>query len=143
MPLGAQVPLPPAGRRPGAADRLQGGRLGLALKAKLVEQREIVEALGGLRRKLVADRVETTESAVRTFGLHGALSRLSAAGLLSSAMLPQKFSRAAPSLQTVSFGKGRAVPHVSNPGQFIYDTTLDDCNPQECDMKDVRLGFEF
>ena len=68
----AQAPLPAAGRGPGAADRLQGGRLRGALNAKLVEQRELVEALGGLRRKFVADRIETTESAVRTFGLHGA-----------------------------------------------------------------------
>ncbi len=76
----AQAPLPAAGRRPGAAGRLQGGRFGRALKAQPVEQRETVEALGGLRRKLVAGRVETAEFAVRTFGLHGALSRLSAAG---------------------------------------------------------------
>ncbi len=76
----AQAPLPAAGRRPGAADRLQGGRFGCALEAKLVEQRETVEALGGLRRKFVADRVEAAEFAVRIFGLHGTLSRLSAVG---------------------------------------------------------------
>ncbi len=74
----AQAPLPAAGRRPGAADRLQGGRFGRALEAKLVEQRETVEALGGLRRKFVADRVETIKFAVRIFDLHGAISRLSA-----------------------------------------------------------------
>ena len=76
----AQAPLPAAERGPGAADRLQGGRFGRALEAKLVEQRETVEALGGLRRKFVAGRVEATEFAVRTFDLHGALSRLSAVG---------------------------------------------------------------
>ena len=87
----AQAPLPAAGRRPRAAGRLQGGRLGRALKAKLVEQRERGEALGGLRRKFVADRVETIKFAVRIFGLHGAFSRLSAVGFSLSAMLPQKF----------------------------------------------------
>ena len=76
----AQAPLPAAGRGPGAADRLQGGRLGRALEAKLVEQREIVEALGGLRRKFVADRVEAIKFAVRIFDLHSAISRLSAVG---------------------------------------------------------------
>ena len=74
----AQAPLPAVERRPGAAGRLQGGRLGRALKAKLVEQRELVEALGGLRRKFVADRVEAIKFAVRMFDLHGAFSRLSA-----------------------------------------------------------------
>ena len=98
----AQAPLPAAGRRPGAAGRLQGGRLGRAFAAKLVEQRERVEALGGRRRKLVADRVETAEFAVRMFDLHGAFPRLSAAGFVSSATLPQKFF---------------ARPHVSEPGQ--------------------------
>ena len=78
----AQAPLPAAGRRPGAADRLQGGRFGCALEAKLVEQRETVEALGGLRRKFVADRVEAIKFAVRTFDLHGAISRLSADGFV-------------------------------------------------------------
>ena len=76
----AQAPLPAAGRRPGAADRLQGGRFGRAFKAKLVKQRETVEALGGLRRKFVADRFETIKFAVRMFDLHGALSLLSAVG---------------------------------------------------------------
>ncbi len=90
----AQAPLPAVERGPGAADRLQGGRFGRALAAKLVEQREIVEALGGLRRKFVADRVEAIKFAVRTFDLHGAISRLSAAGFVSSTMLPQNFSRA-------------------------------------------------
>ncbi len=47
-----------------------------------VEQRETVEALGGLRRKFVADRVEAIKSAVRIFGLHGAFSRLSADGFV-------------------------------------------------------------
>ena len=87
----AQAPLPAVERRPRAAGRLQGGRLGRALEAKLVEQRERVEALGGLRRKFVADRVETIKFAVRIFDLHGALSRLSAVGFSLSAMLPQKF----------------------------------------------------
>ncbi len=90
----AQAPLPAVERRPGAADRLQGGRFGYALEAKLVEQRETVEALGGLRRKFVADRVEAIKFAVRTFDLHGAISRLSAVGFVSSTMLPQNFSRA-------------------------------------------------
>ncbi len=90
----AQALLPPAERRPGAAGRHQGGRLGRAFAAKLVEQRERVEALGGLRRKFVADRVETIKFAVRIFGLHGALSRLSAVGFLLGTMLPEKFSRA-------------------------------------------------
>ncbi len=78
----ALPPLPPVERRPRAAGRLQGGRLGRALKAKLVEQRERVEALGGLRRKFVAGRVEAIKPAVRIFGLHGAFSRLSAAGFV-------------------------------------------------------------
>ncbi len=90
----AQAPLPAAGRRPGAAGRLQGGRFGRAFAAQLVEQRETVEALGGLRRKFVANRVEAIKFAVRIFDLHGAISRLSADGFESSAMLPQKFSRA-------------------------------------------------
>ncbi len=47
----AQAPLPAAERRPGAAGCLQGGRFGRALEAQLAEQRETVEALGGLRRK--------------------------------------------------------------------------------------------
>ena len=34
---------------------------------------KLVEALGGLRRKFVADRVEAIKFAVRTFDLHGAL----------------------------------------------------------------------
>ena len=68
----AQAPLPAVERGPGAADRLQGG----------------------LRRKFVADRVEAVKFPVRTFGLHGAFSRLSAVGFLLSTMLPQKFSRA-------------------------------------------------
>ena len=50
-------------------------------------------APGGGRRKLVADRVETIKIAVRIFGLHGAFSRLSADGWLSSTMLPEKFLR--------------------------------------------------
>ncbi len=78
----AQAPLPAVERGPGAADRLQGGRFGCALEAKLVEQRETVEALGGLRRKFVADRVEAIKFAVRMFDLHGALSRLSADGFV-------------------------------------------------------------
>ncbi len=78
----ALPPLPPVERRPRAAGRLQGGRLGRALKAKLVKQRERVEALGGLRRKFVAGRVEAIKPAVRIFGLHGAFSRLSAAGFV-------------------------------------------------------------
>ncbi len=78
----AQAPLPAVERGPGAADRLQGGRFGRALEAKLVEQRETVEALGGLRRKFVADRVEAIKFAVRTFGLHSAISRLSAVGFV-------------------------------------------------------------
>ena len=84
----------------GATGRHQGGRFGRAFAAKPVEQRELVEALGGLRRKFVADRVETIKSAVWTFGLHGAFSRLSAAGFLLITMLPQKFF---------------ARPHVSDP----------------------------
>ncbi len=75
---GAQAPFPAVERRSGAADRIQGGRLGRAFASKLAEQRKLVEALGGLRRKFVADRIETAESTVRTFGLHGAFSRLSA-----------------------------------------------------------------
>ncbi len=90
----AQAPLPAVERRPGAADRLQGGRFGCALEAKLVEQRETVEALGGLRRKFVADRVEAIKFAVRIFDLHSAISRLSAVGFLLGTMLPEKFSRA-------------------------------------------------
>ncbi len=92
----AQAPLPAAGRRPGAADRLQGGRFGRALEAKLVEQREIVEALGGLRRKFVADRIDAIKFAVRIFDLHGASSRLSAVGFLLGTMLTEKFSRRPP-----------------------------------------------
>ncbi len=89
----AQAPFPAAGRRPGAADRHQGGCFGRAFAAKPVEQSELVEVLGGVRRKFVADRVEAIKFAVRTFGLHGACARFSAAGFLLSTMLPQKFSR--------------------------------------------------
>ncbi len=100
----AQATLPAAGRSSGATDRLQGGRLRGTFAAKQVEQRELVEALGGLRRKFVADRIETIKFAVRTFGLHGAFSRFSATGLLSSAMLPENvFAR----------------PHVSDPGHKL------------------------
>ncbi len=100
----AQATLPAAGRSSGATDRLQGGRLRGTFEAKLVEQRELVEALGGRRRKFVADRIETIKFAVRTFGLHGAFSSFSATGLLSSAMLPENvFAR----------------PHVSDPGHNL------------------------
>ncbi len=90
-PCSRKALLPPAGHRPGAAGRHQGGRFGRAFASKLVEQRERVEALGGLRRKLVAGRLETIKFAVRMFDLHGAISRLSAVGFSLSAMLPQKF----------------------------------------------------
>ncbi len=76
----AQAPLPAAGRGPEAAGRHQGGRFGRVFAAKPIEQRKLVEALGGLRRKLVVGRVETAEFPVWTFGLHGAFSRLSAVG---------------------------------------------------------------
>ncbi len=90
----AQAPLPAIQRRPGAAGRFERGAFRGAFAAKLVVEPDQVEALGGLRRKFVADRVEAIKFAVRTFDLHGAISRLSAAGFVSSTMLPQKFSRA-------------------------------------------------
>ena len=52
----AQVPLPAVERRLGAADRLQGGRPRGALKAKLVEQRELVEAACGESSSRTASR---------------------------------------------------------------------------------------
>ncbi len=78
---GADLGAPPQRKalpRPAHQLELASGPLALP---KLVEQRELVEALGGLRRKFVADRSETAESAVRIFDLHGAFSHLSAVGL--------------------------------------------------------------
>ncbi len=74
----AQAPLPAIQRRPGAAGRFERGAFRGAFAAKLVVEPDQVEALGGLGRKFVADRVDAIKFAVRIFDLHGASSRLSA-----------------------------------------------------------------
>ncbi len=110
----AQAPLPAAGRRPRAAGRLQGGRLGRALKAKLVEQRELVEAVCGESSSRTGSRRQNLRCghlicmalspAFRLLDLYQALCCL------------KNFRAPASSPRTASFGRRRTVPHVSEPG---------------------------
>ncbi len=73
----------PAGRSPRSRPQGEAGRTARACRSA---RRPAAKVRRGPDRGV--------KFAVRTFGLHGALSRLSAAGFVSSAMLPQKFSRA-------------------------------------------------
>ncbi len=110
----AQAPLPAAWRRPRAAGRLQGGRLGRALKAKLVEQRELVEAVCGESSSRTGSRRQNLRCghlicmalspAFRLLDLYQALCCL------------KNFRAPASSPRTASFGRRRTVPHVSEPG---------------------------
>ena len=96
----AQAPLPAIQRRPGAAGRFERSAFRGAFAAKLVVEPDQVEALGGLGRKFVADRVETIKFAVRMFDLHGAISRLSAAGFSQALCYLKNFRAPASSRRT-------------------------------------------
>ncbi len=113
-----QVPLPAAGRDSGVAGRLEGGRFGRALKAKLVEQRELVEALDGLQRKFVASRIEMIKFAVRTFDLHGAFPAFRLLDCFQALCHLKNFRAPAPSLRTAPLGGGGRSRMYLNPANI-------------------------